>query len=228
MTKCHYDNLSLLELEGMKKMPTKTFFNLSKEKQSRLIAAAAEEFSRVSLNEASINNIIKKAEISRGSFYQYFEDKEDLYYYYLGLLKRDTQVMLLNSFKKADGDLFEGFKIFFPKILGLIMHKENSAFFKHLFLHMDYRTGTEVAPDTIKHCGSKKESKDRLREYINMEKLNLVEPEDFPILIKFMMSTLFGTVGEGFKEKKSQKEIISRFNKKLKWIEYGVKKDPSK
>lgn len=211
----------------MKIVPTKTFFNLSIEKQDRLISAAAEEFSRVSLNESSINNIIKKAEISRGSFYQYFENKEDLYYYYLGLLKRDTQLMLLDSLKLANGDLFEGFKRFFPKILELIMHKENSAFFKHLFLHMDYRTGTEVAPETIKQCGANRPSKDTFRNHIDMDKLSLSEPSDFPLLIKFMMSTLFGTVGEGFNKNKSQKEMILMFNKKLEWIEYGVAKDPS-
>ncbi|SEK44250.1 transcriptional regulator, TetR family [Carnobacterium iners] len=208
-------------------MPTKTFFNLSKEKQGRLITAASKEFSRVSLNEASINNIIKTAEISRGSFYQYFEDKEDLYYYYLGLLKRDTHAMLIESFKKADGDLFEGFKLFFPQVLTLIMHKERIAFFKHLFLHMDYRTGTEVAPDTVRQCESNKKSKDTLKKYVNVENLDLVDIADFPILIKFMMSTLFGTIGEGFNKKSSEEEIISRFNKKMKWIEYGVRKDPS-
>ena len=132
MTTCHF-----LGMKGMKRVPTKTFFNLSQEKQGRLVAAAAEEFSRVSLNEASINNIIKTAEVSRGSFYQYFEDKEDLYYYYLGLLKRDTHAMLLESFEKADRDLFEGFRLFFPQVLKLIMHKESISFFKHLFLHMD-------------------------------------------------------------------------------------------
>lgn len=208
-------------------MPTKTFFNLSQEKQSRLVAAAAAEFSRVSLNEASINNIIKTADVSRGSFYQYFEDKEDLYYYYLGLLKRDTHVMLLESFEKADKDLFDGFRLFFPRVLALIMHKETVSFFKHLFLHMDYRTGTEVAPDTVRHGESNRKSKDTLQKYIDVEKLDLAEPEDFPILIKFMMSTLFGTIGEGFNKKNSQEEIISRFNKKMKWIESGVKKNSS-
>ena len=42
-----------------------------------------------------------------------------------------------------------------------------------------------------------------------------------------MMSTLFGTIGEGFNKKNSQEEIISRFNKKMKWIESGVKKNSS-
>ncbi|MDN6397966.1 MAG: TetR/AcrR family transcriptional regulator, partial [Alkalibacterium sp.] len=50
-------------------MPTQTFFNLSEEKRERLIAGAMKEFSAKPLNEASISNIVKNSEISRGSFY---------------------------------------------------------------------------------------------------------------------------------------------------------------
>lgn len=69
-------------------MPKQTFFNLSEEKKSRLLEAAYAEFSKVSLEEASINVIVQQSDISRGSFYQYFEDKEDLYFYCLYLLRK--------------------------------------------------------------------------------------------------------------------------------------------
>lgn len=39
------------------------------------------EFSEHGYQESSISSIIKKAKIPRGSFYQYFEDKLDLYKY---------------------------------------------------------------------------------------------------------------------------------------------------
>jgi AcrR family transcriptional regulator len=57
-------------------MPKPTFFNLSTDKKENLIQAARREFSRAPLHEALISNIVKSAEISRGSFYQYFDDKE--------------------------------------------------------------------------------------------------------------------------------------------------------
>lgn len=60
-------------------MPTQTF-SICLKKNKRLIEAARIEFSRVPLKEASIANIVKLADIPRGSFYQYFEDKEDLYF----------------------------------------------------------------------------------------------------------------------------------------------------
>ena len=64
-------------------MPTGTFFRLPEEKQRRLMEAAWEEFVRTSYTEVSINKIIQIAGIPRGSFYQYFEGKEDLFFYLL-------------------------------------------------------------------------------------------------------------------------------------------------
>lgn len=60
-------------------MPKPTFINLEKDKQKRIMEACFDEFSRYTFSEASINRIIKDAQISRGSFYQYFESKEDCY-----------------------------------------------------------------------------------------------------------------------------------------------------
>ena len=62
-------------------MPLQTFFNLTKEKQDKIISAAKNEFTEKSFYDASINKIIKEAGISRGSFYMYFVDKEDLFVY---------------------------------------------------------------------------------------------------------------------------------------------------
>ena len=64
-------------------MPTNTFFNLPIEKREKIINAAKSEFVEYSFHDASINKIIKSAGISRGSFYMYFENKEDLFLYIL-------------------------------------------------------------------------------------------------------------------------------------------------
>lgn len=62
-------------------MPKETFFNLTEEKQSRIIEAAVNNFSEEPYDQVKLSNIIKEAKIPRGSFYQYFEDKFDLYKY---------------------------------------------------------------------------------------------------------------------------------------------------
>ena len=55
-----------------------TFYNLPEEKRKRITDAIFNEFAGSSGERVSINNIIKNANISRGSFYQYFDDKVDL------------------------------------------------------------------------------------------------------------------------------------------------------
>ena len=55
-----------------------TFYNLPEEKRQRITDAIFNEFAGSSRERVSINNIIKTANISRGSFYQYFDDKVDL------------------------------------------------------------------------------------------------------------------------------------------------------
>ena len=70
-------------------MPTDTFFKLPEEKRERIIKAAVDEFARVPFSEASINRIVKAAGIPRGSFYQYFSDKEDLFLLVLGRISQE-------------------------------------------------------------------------------------------------------------------------------------------
>ncbi|MGC3221300.1 TetR/AcrR family transcriptional regulator, partial [Enterococcus faecium] len=75
-----------------------------------LIEAARIEFSSVPLKEASIANIVKLADIPRGSFYLYFEDKEDLYFYYFETMRRDSSKHMLQLMKESEGVQFKGFE----------------------------------------------------------------------------------------------------------------------
>jgi AcrR family transcriptional regulator len=77
MTVSSYD-ITVIIMEEIS-MPTTTFFNLPEEKKSLIIEAAVEELYEKGYEKMSIANIIAKAQIPRGSFYQYFEDKQDLY-----------------------------------------------------------------------------------------------------------------------------------------------------
>jgi len=53
------------------------------ERKEQLIKAALDEFTSNSYDEASLNQIIKNAGISKGTFYYHFENKESLYLYLL-------------------------------------------------------------------------------------------------------------------------------------------------
>jgi AcrR family transcriptional regulator len=62
-------------------MPKETFLKLPEEKRKLFIEGALKEFSQYNYEIASINRIIKNIGIARGSVYQYFEDKLDLWLY---------------------------------------------------------------------------------------------------------------------------------------------------
>lgn len=111
-------------------MPKDTFLNLSKEKQKSFIESATKEFSRVSFEEASINQIIKEAKVSRGSFYMYFHSKEDLYFYLLEDKKKALEHLFLEELKKQKGDLIETFISLYEQFIKEKKIKEDSFFCK--------------------------------------------------------------------------------------------------
>ena len=60
-------------------IPLKTFRNLSEEKQDRIRRVAVEEFSEKGFAGASINAMVGRLGIAKGSIFQYFGDKKGLF-----------------------------------------------------------------------------------------------------------------------------------------------------
>ena len=56
-----------------------TFSNISEEKRRKILTVAVGEFANNGFNNANINTIAKKAEVSVGSLYKYFDTKTDLF-----------------------------------------------------------------------------------------------------------------------------------------------------
>ena len=88
-------------------MPTPTFFRLPEEKRKRLIEASWAELTRARFTDVSISRIITAAHIPRGSFYQYFEDKEELIRYLLEDMREYFINLLRDILIEAEGDLFQ-------------------------------------------------------------------------------------------------------------------------
>ena len=105
-------------------MPSDTFFRLPEEKRRRLLAAAQAEFARVPYDETSINRIIREAGIPRGSFYMYFQDKEDLFRYLLRDYTGWIGQQLLELLRREGGDLFAAFRGLFDRLTGLAAGSE--------------------------------------------------------------------------------------------------------
>lgn len=88
-------------------MPTTTFFNLPPPKREKLLRAAVAEFARKPCGEVSINRVIRAAEIPRGSFYQYFADKTDLFQYVLQTCGCQLLELVRTSLDACGGRLLE-------------------------------------------------------------------------------------------------------------------------
>lgn len=97
-------------------MPKATFFNLPSEKRELIISSATQVFSAERYNAASINQICRKAGIAKGSFYQYFDNKLDLYVY---IMKSAIQAKVRFFSDAVDEfnnlSLSEQFKLLFVK-----------------------------------------------------------------------------------------------------------------
>ena len=64
---------------------------MSEEKRQLIEKEAIREFAAFGYDKASINRIVDNCQIAKGSFYQYFEDKKDLFLY---LVKRVNEKKL--------------------------------------------------------------------------------------------------------------------------------------
>ncbi len=220
-------------------MPTETFFHLPAEKQKRIMNAAKKEFSRLPLKDASIATIIKDAGIPRGSFYQYFENKEDLYYYYFHTLKSDSQRDLIRSIQHEKGDLFAGFEWYFSRMIEEVLKGKNANFYRNLFLSMDYRSFHKVMPEIHKkmhHAHHEERKATRKKEEaeffaeIDKDLLKVADDHELKLLIQLLMHTVFSTITEAYRHIQADDSYdpslaMSDFNSKIRWLREGAKKE---
>lgn len=171
-------------------MPKKTFYNLPIEKQKVIVEAAKKEFSRVPVSEASIANIVATAGIARGSFYQYFESKEDLFDFVfesVGSLKS----YLERELKKDKIDLFLINEGIYRHLIEAFYKRENRNFAKEIFKNlkvseMDYLKFQEKC-DTKKTMFLKK---------IDRSVLNTKNEEEFLSLVNITFFTTRGLLAK--------------------------------
>lgn len=106
-------------------MPKDTFFNLPKEKQERIIEAAIDEFATHPFHQARVTAIAEQAGIAVGSFYQYFEDKMDLYKYLMELIV-EKKISYINRDMMENRDKYDFFQLLREVYLsGFRFAKEN-------------------------------------------------------------------------------------------------------
>jgi len=105
-------------------MPHQTFFNLPEDKQQRILDVCIKEFAEKTYHKASISNMVKESKIAKGSFYQYFDDKKDIFKYileYMGTKKLAYFADIIPNMHQMD--FFELLKEFY--VAGVIFAKDH-------------------------------------------------------------------------------------------------------
>lgn len=93
------------------------FNNLESEKKERIINVALKEFARNGYEKASTNEIIKEAQISKGSLFNYFNSKKELYLFLIDYVGEVIQ-SIYKEVDWSETDLFRRMKA-----IGLVKFK---------------------------------------------------------------------------------------------------------
>lgn len=213
-------------------MPKQTFFNLPEEKKQRLLQAGFDEFSRVPADEASISNIIKLAEIPRGSFYQYFEDKFDLHAYLLEQRTKYLQNLWVKLLRENDGDLFAALPVFFERFLDEIVDEHQVNFWKNTFssFRSAALTRKKVIARQNKQPNLVHNRGDIFKKEINFDLLKIdFSDETFELLRRQIITMMMQSINQYFFSQKlgednPRQKALDQFDILIDWLGNGIRR----
>ncbi|QGH33812.1 TetR family transcriptional regulator [Gracilibacillus salitolerans] len=198
-------------------MPNETFFNLPKEKKQKLLDALHREFTKSPLASASIAKIIEYAEIPRGSFYQYFTDKEDAYFYIFNQQTSLAMEKFICILQSNNGNLFDTCIEFYRLI---VEEQEQFTFFRNALLNMNYKieeslSGIFASKEKIDHFH-------QIQEQLDLASLKVDKEEDLFQLMKMISAITFHNIIEKFSKDFPLEDAIHNYQTQLQFIKHGV------
>ena len=204
-------------------MPTQRFLKLKEEKKQVILEAAVHEFSRVPYSSASINQIIKEADISRGSFYTYFEDKDDLMRYILRGFRDNCQKKIFEFLRAERGNPFEAAM----GLLGIVMEQGEDGLGYRMYRNMlsDLSVVDQNHLFGIKGFLLQDESYGefvhKLYEGIDRERYPIDE-ETLSYLVDMAMLIIIRAVTLYYKNVVDREKLLEVTKKEMLILEYGV------
>ena len=197
-------------------MPKSTFFNLSSEKREKIEKAIENEFGRTTFEKASISNIIENAKIPRGSFYQYFEDKEDAIKYIVQKYMKKEKEKIKNILIEVDGNIFDATIEIFEYMIESVKEKDKFNLYRNIL--------EELKKNNINIFQEEKQQRN-IEEIINMEILNINSKEDIRYMLK-IVSAMARTISiEVITGKISKEKGKENLIKELEILKRGMLKD---
>ena len=204
-------------------MPKETFLKLSKEKQQKVINAAKKEFARAPIENVSIKNIVEEADIARGSFYQYFESKEDLLIYILRENSEKLNTKLKDKVKETNGDIFKLYIFLYDSMIEEFTNNPDQKLFKQIFINL--KSSDENVFDLVR----KTKPQDIIEYYEQIDKNNLkIENHEDLVIICDMLNVITRrALIKNFKNK-SKEDCRKMFLKEIEYLKYGIEKKEEK
>lgn len=198
-------------------MAKQTFLNLPEEKRMKIFNSLKKEFSRVALKDALVSNIVKDAEIPRGSFYQYFEDIDDSYYYVIGEYSKEIKKYLLEDLVRCKGDIVLAYNHLYRYILDMIEDENNKEYFEKIFLNMSYDVQNMFTPNF-------NDGLNMIVSQVDVSKLNIASKFGLGYVLDIIESTMMNNIIKSYKRNLSREKNIEIFEKELALICVGILK----
>ena len=204
-------------------MPKETFLKLPEEKKEKIIKAAKKEFARVPIENVSIKNIVEDADIARGSFYQYFESKEDLLIYILKENSEKLNTKLKDKVKETNGDIFKLYIFLYDSMIEEFTNNPDQELFKQIFINL--KSSDENVFDLVR----KTKPQDIIDYYEQIDKNNLkIENHEDLVVICDMLNVITRrALIKNFKNK-SKEECRAMFLKEIEYLKHGIEKKEEK
>jgi AcrR family transcriptional regulator len=197
-------------------MPTDTFFHLPEEKRSRLVHAIKEELARVPFNDLSINRIVHAAGIPRGSYYQYFTGKDDLYDYLLSGYRSRMQESAVRTLRLQKGDVFSTVLAGFDESVRFAASESNLTVMRHLF---EYRPPlrSHMKDDPLSNIKVLTENID----LIDASALACETRQDLYYMLEILFAMLTFTLAELFCNPQKATQLREQLQQKLSLVKKG-------
>jgi len=200
-------------------MPTNTFFNLPAEKKHKILKAANKEFARVPLEQASIKNIVE--EIARGSFYQYFENKQDLFEYIMTSKTGDMEKNLIEMIEQENGNIINIFINIYDHLIEVGKIRRNNKLFRQIFENI--KTSDNLMLTRKEEMNKKLEKILQDLYSKNKDILNIKNEEEFKLVIEILSAITRRRIVASLKYKNSA-EAREDFLKEIEYIKRGILK----
>lgn len=199
-------------------MIKQTYYNLSNEKKQRIINAVMQEIAGKSYDEISINKIVKRAEISRGSFYQYFDDKKDLMELIMQDFIDDFRSRCISLMKDSNGDVFVSALGIFDFVADSVWSEKYSEVFRIVFSFTSANNDFFNMPK--KECDHT--LAEELKSFINRDTYKIENNDDVNLIINITVSLLFKQFFELFVVGKERTKVRNNLEKMFLLLKNGI------